>query len=184
MPPLSLCLNAGAMGRIDAESETLIPTGGVFDVAHTLRGEGFNASEDGSGRGVPLVADTAPTLGQRMRGPIDAMFDGALVAFSAQDHGNDCGDIAPTLRRGGDGGGVQPAVAFDARQSDVIQVRRLTPRECCRLQGFPDDYLDITYRGKPAADGPKYKALGNSMAVPCMRWIGRRIALVDALTKG
>ena len=55
-------------------------------------------------------------------------------------------------------------------------VRRLTPRECCRLQGFPDDYLDIEYRGKPAADGPKYRALGNSMAVPVVRWIGARIA--------
>jgi DNA (cytosine-5)-methyltransferase 1 len=62
-------------------------------------------------------------------------------------------------------------------------VRRLTPRECCRLQGFPDDYLDITYRGKPAADGNKYKALGNSMAVPCMRWIGERIELIETLTK-
>lgn len=44
-----------------------------------------------------------------------------------------------------------------------------------RLQGFPDDYLDIPYRGKPAADGPKYKALGNSWAVPVVRWIGERI---------
>ena len=61
-------------------------------------------------------------------------------------------------------------------------VRRLTPKECARLQGFPDDYLDITYRGKPAADGPKYKALGNSMATPVMRWIGERIALVDAIS--
>ena len=59
--------------------------------------------------------------------------------------------------------------------SSGMQVRRLTPTECCRLQGFPDDYLDITYRGKPAADGPKYKALGNSWAVPVVRWIGERI---------
>ena len=61
------------------------------------------------------------------------------------------------------------------------QVRRLTPRECERLQGFPDDFTAVPYRGKPAADGPRYKALGNSMAVPCMAWIGRRIAMVDAL---
>ena len=60
-------------------------------------------------------------------------------------------------------------------------VRRLTPRECERLQGFPDDFTAVPYRGKPAADGPRYKALGNSMAVPCMAWIGRRIAMVDAL---
>lgn len=56
-----------------------------------------------------------------------------------------------------------------------MQVRRLTPTECAYLQGFPSDYLDITFRKKPAADGPKYRALGNSMAVPCMWWLGMRI---------
>jgi DNA (cytosine-5)-methyltransferase 1 len=58
-------------------------------------------------------------------------------------------------------------------------VRRLTPKECARLQGFPDDYLDVTYRGKPACDGPKYRALGNSWAVPCVVWIAKRIGIVD-----
>lgn len=62
-------------------------------------------------------------------------------------------------------------------------VRRLTPRECERLQGFPDDYTLVPYRGKPAADGNRYKALGNSMAVPCMAWIGERIAFVENLTE-
>jgi DNA (cytosine-5)-methyltransferase 1 len=62
------------------------------------------------------------------------------------------------------------AVAYDSA------VRRLTPMECERLQGFPDDYTLTPYRGKPAADGPRYKALGNSMAVPVVRWIGERIA--------
>ena len=57
----------------------------------------------------------------------------------------------------------------------AMQVRRLTPTECCRLQGFPDDHCDIVYRKKPAADGPKYRALVNSMAVPCMAWLGWRI---------
>lgn len=56
-----------------------------------------------------------------------------------------------------------------------MQVRRLTPTECERLQGFPDGYTLVTVKGKPAADGPRYKALGNSMAVPCMRWIGEQI---------
>ena len=60
-----------------------------------------------------------------------------------------------------------------------MAVRRLTPRECERLQGFPDDYTLVTYRGKPACDGPRYRALGNSMAVPVMRWIGERIRMVD-----
>ena len=59
-------------------------------------------------------------------------------------------------------------------------VRRLTPRECERLQGFPDDWTAIPYRGKPAADGNRYKALGNSMAVPVMRWIGERLQQEDA----
>ena len=61
-----------------------------------------------------------------------------------------------------------------------MAVRRLTPRECERLQGFPDDYTAVTYRKKPAADGPRYRALGNSMAVPVMAWIGQRIAEVEA----
>ena len=61
-----------------------------------------------------------------------------------------------------------------------MKVRRLTPRECERLQGFPDDYTLIPYRGKPAADAPRYKALGNSMAVPVMEWIGKRIDAIDA----
>lgn len=69
-----------------------------------------------------------------------------------------------------------PNVVFPA-----MQVRRLTPVECARLQGFPDHYLDITYRNKPAADGPKYRALGNSMAVPVMRWIGERIQSVSEI---
>jgi site-specific DNA-cytosine methylase len=64
----------------------------------------------------------------------------------------------------------------------AMEVRRLTPRECERLQGFPDDYTLVTYRNKPAADGPRYKALGNSMAVPVMRWIGERIASVDSVS--
>lgn len=58
-------------------------------------------------------------------------------------------------------------------------VRRLTPRECERLQGFPDNYTLVPYRNKPASDGPRYKALGNSMAVPVMAWIGKRIQMLE-----
>lgn len=61
---------------------------------------------------------------------------------------------------------------------DSYIVRRLTPRECERLQGFPDDWTKID-AGTP--DTPRYKALGNSMAVPCMRWIGERIQMVDEM---
>ena len=68
--------------------------------------------------------------------------------------------------------------------SQGLSVRRLTPTECERLQGFPDNFTQIPYRGKPAEkcpDGPRYKALGNSMAVPCMAWIGERIQQVEAI---
>jgi len=62
-----------------------------------------------------------------------------------------------------------------------MTVRRLTPRECERLQGFPDDYTKIK---ESTADGPRYKALGNSMAVPVMAWIGRRIQQVESIVNG
>ena len=65
-----------------------------------------------------------------------------------------------------------------------MAIRRLTPKECERLQGFPDDWTKIPYRNKPAdqcPDGPRYKACGNSMAVPVMRWIGERIQLIDTI---
>jgi DNA (cytosine-5)-methyltransferase 1 len=84
------------------------------------------------------------------------------------------------VQRAASGGSSRTYVARE------MQVRRLTPRECERLQGFPDDHTLIPWRGKPAEecpDGPRYKALGNSMAVPVMRWIGERIAGIDALSK-
>lgn len=59
------------------------------------------------------------------------------------------------------------------------EVRRLTPTECERLQGFPDGWTDVEYKGKQAPDTQRYKALGNSMAVPVIRWIGERVAMVD-----
>lgn len=74
-------------------------------------------------------------------------------------------------------------ITGDNEERDLT-VRRLTPRECERLQGFPDDYTDIPYRNKEhAPDGPRYKALGNSMAVPVMRWIGERIHMVEEANK-
>ena len=66
----------------------------------------------------------------------------------------------------------------------TMAIRRLTPKECERLQGFPDDWTKIPYRNKPAdqcPDGPRYKACGNSMAVPVMRWIGERIKLIESM---
>ena len=104
------------------------------------------------------------------------------VAFSAKDYGADATEeLSPTLRAGGftnshQNGGVMPAVSI------LSTVRRLTPVECERLQGFPDNFTAIPWRKKGAEDcpdGPRYKALGNSMAVPVMRWIGERINLID-----
>ena len=89
------------------------------------------------------------------------------------------GDVMPALRCGGGGGDKPHALGS-------FGVRRLTPRECERLQGFPDCYTKIPWRGKPAEacpDGPRYKAIGNSMAVPVMAWIGRRIAMVEEVLK-
>jgi DNA (cytosine-5)-methyltransferase 1 len=73
-----------------------------------------------------------------------------------------------------------PAQITSAANRTRVAVRRLTPRECERLQGFPDDWTLVTHRGKPAADSPRYKAIGNSIAVPVLRWIGERIAAVEA----
>jgi DNA (cytosine-5)-methyltransferase 1 len=112
-------------------------------------------------------------------GPLDT--DGHSIAVAVALRGRngggtaELGDEVGMALRASQGGGDKPHVLTG------MAVRRLTPVECERLQGFPDNYTLIPYRGKPAADGPRYKALGNSMAVPCMAWIGRRIAMVDAL---
>jgi DNA (cytosine-5)-methyltransferase 1 len=185
------------LGKPNCSHDTTLET----YIAHSLTGNGFDASEDGTGRGTPLVP----------------------IAFSAKDYGAAVGEVAPTLRAGGhaeshQNGGVMPAVAIplleigkgtSSRGSGpngcgignngdpmfTLQagaqhgigtqwgVRRLTPTECERLQGFPDGYTLVPHRGKPAKDGPRYKALGNSWAVPCARWIGRRIELVESLTR-
>lgn len=238
--------------RIDAETETFIVsqtlTGGarkhggyshddVPMVAHSLRAEGFDASEDGTGRGTPIVPVQPYTLAIRGRGDchdLEYRQDGTANALLTPNGGRggigvgaiafDCkasgqngfgvGEIASTLRAMSHAGnhanaGGHQAVAYTpeiastmvarssrgngqtnspGHQADnelivrAMQVRRLTPRECERLQGFPDDYTAITVRGKPAADGPRYKALGNSWAVPCARWLGRRIEAVEAIT--
>jgi DNA (cytosine-5)-methyltransferase 1 len=121
----------------------------------------------------------------------------ALVARGP--HAVGLANISHTLTKrhdnGEDGTGGQPSsvavIKADASKAGDssphvavnLAVRRLTPVECERLQGFPDDWTAIPYRGKPAADGPRYKAIGNSMAVPVMRWIGERIDAVDRATK-
>jgi DNA (cytosine-5)-methyltransferase 1 len=92
-------------------------------------------------------------------------------------NGNITGDVAVPLTNRADGTGTGPTVM------QAMAVRRLTPVECERLQGFPDSYTDIKSKNKPTPDGPRYKALGNSMAVPVMAWIGQRIEQVEAICK-
>ena len=79
---------------------------------------------------------------------------------------------------------AQPGIKQTTYVRKGLSVRRLTPTECERLQGFPDNFTQIPYRNKSAEncpDGPRYKALGNSMAVPVMRWIGERIQQVEGI---
>ena len=131
-----------------------------------------------------LERDTIGTLTARGLNALGArdVEEGVLqpVAFSSNMSVPDCqtDGSTPTVKVGGHGGGNLPAVA------QASAVRRLTPTECERLQGFPDNYTQIPYRNKPAdkcPDGPRYKAMGNSMAVPVMRWIGERIQMVEEI---
>jgi DNA (cytosine-5)-methyltransferase 1 len=147
-PALSRCDTTREGGRMDSSLETY--------VTHSLTGEGFDASEDGTGRGTPLV-------------PLSVALRGRAGGATSE-----VGDDISGAPRAAGGGGDKARVLTQT-------VRRLTPRECERLMGFPDDYTAIPFRGKIAADGPRYKALGNSMAVPVMRKIGERIAMMDAI---
>ena len=108
--------------------------------------------------------------------------EGARVRFerTRADGGNfECQEnLAYAVTNPGSGGRTH------SRQiASGMAVRRLTPREVERLFDLPDDYTLIPYRGKPAKDGPRYRALGNSFAVPVVRWIGERIQLVEGLYK-
>jgi DNA (cytosine-5)-methyltransferase 1 len=218
VPDAANCLTARSGKGVNSdlnEGQTLIPMH-----AHTLRGEGFDASEDGSGRGTPLVPMLTPTISASGAGTertgnsrTEAEFL-VPVSFSAKDRLEEvCEDFSPPLRAGSfdeshANGGVMPAVAFDAAQithpenrstikdespslasgnrimaANTMMVRRLTPRECERLQGFPDDFTLVPYRKRMMADGPRYKMIGNSQAVPVIRWIGERIEKVEGLIR-
>lgn len=125
---------AGGADDNDAQARHLVST-----VTHTLRAEGFDASEDGTGRGTPLVAHTL-TSG-----------------------GHSSGVSAPGRRKEGD---------VNLAPTGTAGVRRLTPVECCRLQGFPDDWFG---RPNERPDAPRYAALGDAVTVTVAEWLGRRI---------
>ena len=158
--------NADAMGALGNDvSPSMLSGGDPPAVAYGLR------SGNTSSNGIGVQVEATHTLNTS---------DKHAVAF-AQNTRNELkeSDVAGTL---GTGGG-KPGQGYPAVR-EGMQVRRLSPVECERLQGFPDDYTKIPYRNKAAEDcplGPRYKAMGNSMAVPVMSWIGKRISEVSSL---
>ena len=213
----------GTCGADDNQAQAghLIAQCANGDVSHTLKGEGFDGSEDGTGRGVPVVAfgggntsgniDVAACLtakGQRIdfevetfavHGTQDPDTNRELAHTLGRNNGQENAIFTEpfTLAIRGRSEGSTVEVRNDGTANALLtpnggragmgveaigwgmQVRRLTPIECERLQGFPDNHTLIGWRGKDAdecPDGPRYKAIGNSMAVPVMRWIGERIA--------
>lgn len=150
-------------GDLGGGSETLVPQ------AYRMAAFG-EYSDDGTASAMKV---------KDFKDATDLVTQAAPVVFMA-GQGAKAGSVAasettsPTLRAGDSGTNRTPCIA------SKMQVRRLTPTECERLQGFPDQHTLIPWRNKPAEecpDGPRYKALGNSMAVPVMRWIGQRIAI-------
>lgn len=134
-------------------------------VTHTLRGEGFDASEDQGG------------------GEVEDNVSGALRA-NAEHSYQFIRQTAPAVTSNY---GKQVDNSDTSKGPNVVfshsTVRRLTPRECERLQGFPDDHTAVLYRNKPACDGPRYKALGNSMAVPCVEFILHNLLLTASSSR-
>lgn len=122
-------------------------------VAHTLTANGFDASEDGTGRGIPITAFDVKASGR---------------------NGFGVGDQSPTLRAMGSKGGNNNG-GGQVGLSDGKRVRLLTPKECERLMGWPDDFTRWGYNGKEMADGPRYKMCGNGVVSNVAEWIGRRI---------
>ena len=179
-PTLNQSHNAGGVGQSNQE---IFSQRGAYlapDVSHTLNAGGMGRQDYESETMIAFhaeaQADQLPTAG-RDTSISDSLTASqhAAVAFE--------GDLARTLSARHDGSPCADRGPNVVAVQHNMQVRRLTPRECERLQGFPDDYTLIPHRNKAAADGPRYKALGNSMAVPVMRWIGERIQMVENITK-
>ena len=177
VPELARCLTTSAQ-RNDTETETFVAA--VFDPTQiTSPGNRSSARSDTS----PMLAKTARpphvALGFHLtQDPIHSAETTPVLSRTSSGMGV-CvtGDVTHALRSVGtdaseDGTGRGTPIVAGSDWS----VRRLTPRECERLHGFPDDYTAIP----GAKDGPRYAALGNSMAVPVMRWIGRRIQMANA----
>ena len=142
----------------------------------------FKAGQSEAAGGTFVTEEFSPTLQAQNNGstavPAVVTAAGGDVTYTAPAIGAFTpAEVAKTLvRHTGAGAGETQNPAF---VQSAVSVRRLTPRECERLQGFPDDYTRIPYRNGEAGDSHRYKSLGNSMAVPVMQWIGKRIATVE-----
>ena len=168
----------GACPSLNAVSGQLVP-----QIANPLTArmhKGINTTLDEGQTPIPVAFQQNTRDEVRLMGG-DGQIVGALAAEAGMKQQN---YVAFDRQSGGDARGLDPRPTAQLQRSQVpavatsMQVRRLTPTECERLQGFPDGHTRIPWRNKPASecpDGPRYKALGNSMAVPVMRWIGERI---------
>ena len=183
--PLTAAMGTKWNGNGDLES-SLIPsivgtlTANMVGCAGT---PGYNETEhilpllvrmregkEGGGKGPLVSEDQSLTL---------ATGNDQVLAYRWQNDADGIvpDEVASTLRANGTTTDERTTGAYVQQAS--MQVRRLTPVECERLQGFPDGYTNIPWRGKPESpDGPRYKSLGNSWAVPCARWIGERIKAI------
>jgi len=149
--------NVGEMGELRRGNGGV--TGGVPFLAHALTAQKTASHRmDPSGETLIAAPLTGDAYADRAAEESNLILGTPLVSLTCGDRGLSPDQVA---------GGMALATRFG--------VRRLTPRECERLQGFADDYTLIPYRGKPAKDGPRYRAIGNSMARPVMAWIGKRI---------
>ncbi|MCK7317223.1 Dam family site-specific DNA-(adenine-N6)-methyltransferase [Enterobacter cloacae] len=176
--------------RLDFDTETFAVHGTQdpdtnCELAHTL---GRNNGQENAciafsykDNGADATSDLSPTIraGNHDKSHANSGQPPAIAYAFKAGQGAKAGGIgyaeeqSPTLTSASSGTNLAPAVMHG------VAVRRLTPIECERLQGFPDNHTLIGWRGKDATecpDGPRYKAIGNSMAVPVMRWIGERIA--------
>lgn len=160
LPDTAWCLQHRDSKGPDSDTKPghILPVAFTGDGAHN--GGGLNEQDAYTGRVLPVASTYAKT-----HKPMS----------STDPEGWSPTDSSPTIThwpRDRSDAGTDVAVV------QTMAVRRLTPTECERLQGFPDDYTRIPWKNKPAdqcPDGPRYKALGNSMAVPCMYWIGWQI---------
>lgn len=179
---LSACMEKQVSNQM-VYANQLVPIA-IPIMPQAMQSEGWRVGKEnqdgrGNGLGVGKDGDPCPTL-DRSAVPAVAI-QGTVIG--RQDHngpsGSGCSDSGEmfTLTKGD-----THAVATT---KPTMQVRRLTPTECERLQGFPDDWTKIPWKNKSAdecPDGPRYKALGNSMAVNCMEWLGERIQAVESGT--